>query len=163
MPTLHEMTSAYAALYEIAADPEADEDSFHEALYSIDCDIRSKAEGLAAVIRTLDHLSEGIYEHIKRQQKRIEAIDKKADWLRGYLLIGMEIAGRNRIETDSALITVATNPPKLVIAEGADIPVKYKVSRTVETVDKVSLKRDVLSGQAIDGVSVVSEKRVMIK
>jgi len=163
MPTLHDMTRDYAMLYELAADPEAEPESFQAALDSLESDIRAKAEGVAAVIRNLEHLSEGIYSHIKRQQQRIEAADNRADWLRGYLLNCLETAEIKRIETDSALIAVSINPPKLVIAEDAKIPSKYMFETLVERVNKVSLKRDVLAGQAIDGVSVVREKRVTIR
>lgn len=163
MTTLHEMTKEYTWLYDMAADPDADVESFGMAIDALQGEISAKVDGVVAVIRNLEALRDGIEAHIEKQAKRAAAADNRAKWLKRYLMDCLETIGEKRIVSTIADVSIVNNPARVEIYSYADLPEEYVVEKKTYQPDKAMIKKDLLEGHEVPGASIVKDKRISIK
>jgi hypothetical protein len=163
MTTLHEMTKEYTWLYDMAADPDADVESFGMAIDALQGEISAKVDGVVAVIRNLEALRDGIEAHIEKQAKRANVADKRAKWLRRYLMECLEELGERRIVSANSDVSIADNPARVEIYSYESIPSEYVVVTEQYRPNKILIKKALLEGAEIPGASLVKDKRISIK
>lgn len=159
--TLYSLASEYAALFDAATDPESDSASFDAALVDLSEEIREKASGVAAVIRSVETLADAIEDALRAQRARLAALRAKECRLREYLLGCLTSAGINRIDTPEFRISVKKNPARVEVDEER-LAEDYLITVTEKRVDKIALKKDLAAGKIIEGARLIAGERVEI-
>ena len=98
-------------LLDISIESETD---FKEVLVSF-LDAEANATALAAAID----------DRIANLRERKERIEKRAEYLRSLIQVGVEMAGSDKVETPVATVGLTRSPPKAIITEEADVPAQY--------------------------------------
>lgn len=160
--TLYSLAREYAALFDAATDPESDSASFDAALADLSEEIRGKASGVAAVIRSVETLADAIEDALRAQRARLAALRAKECRLREYLLGCLTSAGINRIDTAEFRISVRKNPARVEVIDEGRLAEDYLITVTEKRVDKIALKKDLAAGKIIEGARLIAGERVEI-
>lgn len=146
--TLYELTGDFQTLYEMADDPDVDEQVWLDTIEGIDGAIEDKADGYAKVIKDLIANADAIKAERERMDSRENALRNKADTLKKALQTSMEITGKTKFKTTLFSFGIQKNAPSLKISEGAQVPDEYLIPQPPK-VDKASMKE---AAKAHDGV-----------
>jgi len=160
--TLYEMTRDYAALYALAADPDADPDSFDAALAALEGDIKDKAASVAAVLANMDAMLVAIESAAKRYEQRYERMVVARDRLKGYLLERLQAAGIQKIETADFTISVRGCSPRVEI-DAEQLPAGFLIESTRRVPDRPAIKKALESGQIVPGARLSGGQYVRIR
>ena len=162
---LFEIASEYRADAAKLQDLELDDATFNDTLEAISGDLEAKAMNTAFVAKNLEATAEQIKEHAKQMIERAKAMENRASRIRKYLLDGLELAGRDKIDTPYFKIKVALNPPSVVIADESLVPANYKTDPLPPqpVPDKKLIAQALKDGFDIPGCSLVRGKRIDIK
>jgi len=162
--TLYQLADEYRQLLELAADPDADPESFGEALEALGGELQEKAVAVAQVARNLEGFHAQIIDAIKAMALRADRAKQRAESLRAYLKAQMETAGLAKIESPYFAIAVRKNPPRLAVAEDALIPSEYlrHVPERYEP-DKSAIARALKAGEEVDGCRLETTTRLEIR
>ena len=112
-----------------------------------------------ASIIALKEAEEKIAHRRKQKQKKIE-------WLKGYLLDGMEANGISKIECPDFVVSLAKCPPKVELIDDAEILLHDKYgdrfirTKTTVTVNRKAIAEAVKAGEEIAGARVVQGNRL---
>jgi hypothetical protein len=123
---LFEIAAEYRADAARLEDLELDDQTFNDTLEAISGDLETKAMNTAFVCRNLEATAEQIKNHAKSMVERAKAMENRAERIRKYLLDGLQLAGRDKIDTPFFKIKIALNPPAVAIDDEALIPATYK-------------------------------------
>jgi hypothetical protein len=97
------------------------------------------------------------------REKRMRLRDK-LDRFKGYLLDKLSNANIDRLECSEFTIYVKNNPSSVAIhCEVDKIPDEYVKVKTIVTPNKLKLKNAIKNGVIIDGVELVTTKRIEMK
>ena len=113
--TLYQLADEYRQLMELAADPEADADSFNAALNALEGDFKSKGIAVAQVARNLEALHDQIMAAIKSMALRADAAKRRAESTRAYLRDQMTVTGITKIESPLLRLALRKSPPLATI------------------------------------------------
>jgi hypothetical protein len=102
-----------------------DEQTVADTLESISGDLTVKAQNVAFVIRNLEASADQITVAIEHMQARSQALAKRAERIREYLLQNMLMAGVQKIECPYFKLAVKENPPKVIVDDEKQIPMSY--------------------------------------
>jgi hypothetical protein len=162
---LFEIAGEYRADAQKLQDLELDDQTFADTLESIGGDLEAKAMNTAFVARNLEATAEQIKEHAKAMTERAKAMENRAARIRKYLLDGLQLAGRDKIDTPFFKIKIAQNPPAVAIDDEALIPASYKTEPVppLPAPDKVLIKRAISEGFDVPGCRLVRSQRLEIK
>lgn len=162
--TLYQLADEYRTLLDLAADPDADPESFGEALASLGGELQEKAVAVAQVARNLEAFHAQVSDAIKTMAARADRAKQRADAIRDYLKEQMEKASIHKIESPYFTITIRKNPRRLVVAEDAFIPSEYlrHVPERYEP-DKIAIARALKAGYEIDGCQLETSTRLEIR
>lgn len=162
--TLYQLADEYRQLLDLAADPDADADSFGEALATLGGELEQKAVAVAQVARNLEGFHAQVMDAIKTMAARADRAKQRAESIREYLKVQMEKAGISKIESPYFAIATRKNPHRLVVAEDALIPAEYlrHVPERYEP-DKIAIARAIKSGEEIDGCRLETTTRLEIR
>lgn len=162
---LFQVASEYRADAAKLEDLELDDQTFSDTLEAISGDLETKAMNTAFVCRNLEATAEQIKEHAKAMTERAKAMENRATRIRKYLLDGLQLAGREKIDTPFFKIKIAQNPPSVVIADESLVPDNYKTDPLppAPVPDKALIKKALSEGFEVPGCSLVRGKRVDIK
>jgi hypothetical protein len=101
--------------------------------------------------------AEAIKAESDRLRARADALMRRAEWLKGYIhqaLVNVGVA---------KLSTVAKSPPKVELAEGAEIPERYRCEVVSVSLDKAAVMSDHKVGVPLpEGVSVTQSTYLRI-
>lgn len=161
------------ALYKLAAEfnevatrleeLEMDEQTIHDTLESYAADFDDKAIAVGQFLLNLEATIKSIKEAEANMVARHKAYERKADYLRQYLIDNMTAVHREKIECGFFKMSLRTNAASVQIQEGAHLPDEYTVTKTVTTPDKKALKEAIDSGKTIEGVTLVRSTSLVIK
>jgi hypothetical protein len=162
---LFEVASEYRADAAKLVDLELDEQTFSDTLEAISGDLESKALNTAFVAKNLEATAEQIKEHAKAMTERAKAMENRAARIRKYLLDGLQLAGRDKIDTPFFKIKIAQNPPSVQISDESLVPANYKTDPQppVPVPDKALIKKALSEGFEVPGCSLVRGKRLDIR
>lgn len=153
--TLYELMGDFQTLYEMADDPDVDEQAWFDTIEGIEGEIEDKAEGYAKVIATLSGNADACKAEAKRLNDREKAYRNKADFLKQMLQVAMEETGKTRFKTALFSFNVQKNPPSLKIAEGVQVPERYLIQQEPK-VDNAAIKA---AAKANDGTLMGTDGR----
>lgn len=146
--TLYELTGDFQTLYDMADDPEIDEQAWLDTIEGIDGAIEDKADGYAKVIAEITASADAIKAEKARLDSREKALRNRADGLKKALQTSMEITGKTKLKTTLFSFGIQKNPPSLKISEGAQVPDAFLIPQPPK-VDTAKLKAE---AKANDGV-----------
>lgn len=156
--TLYEMSNEYRSIKDrLEVDPDTGEILNLDLLEQMEGQIYDKTEAVAIFIKELKAESEMIAAEEKALKERKESKIKKAESLTRYLGNMMTMNAMPSFETSKVKVS-SRKSEAVVVAENAEIPEKYLVTKTEVKPDKTALKKAIKSGEDIPGVIV--EERV---
>lgn len=161
--TLYAISDQYLQDVEKLTTLELDDQTFADTLESLQGDMEAKATNVAAFVGNLEGSAKLIRESAARQIERAEAIERKAERMRQYLLDNMLRTGISKIECPWFVLTVKNNPEKVVI--DGDVPPEFmrQPKPPAPAPDKTAIKEFLKTGAAADWAHLESGKRLEIK
>ncbi|MGM0260508.1 siphovirus Gp157 family protein [Enterococcus sp. AZ102] len=158
--SIYELTERFNKVAEMLIDEDCDQ-SVIDTLESLDMAIEEKADNYARLIRNQKSTSKGISEEIKRLQQRKKFVDNSVERMEKGLYNSMVSIGKTKFKTDLFSFNIQKNPPKLEYESEELVPKDFKKIKV--EIDKTALKKAILSGLEIDGVSVTRSEGVRIR
>lgn len=156
-------------LYEIANDIAAilATDEWNEeteaALEACQHSLEVKAGGIVEIIRIAESQAAQCREEEQRIAAMRKAREKKAEWLRSYLMRGMETVGRTEITIGTRTIKIKENPESVEILDADSIPAKFKTVVTSVNIGKNEIKAAIKAGEDVPGAHLTRGKRIEVK
>lgn len=162
---LFEIAAEYRADVAKLEDLELDEQTLTDTLEAIGGELETKAMNTAFVVRNLESTAEQIKAHAKAMVERAKAMENRAERIRKYLMDGLELAQRDKVDTPYFRIKIALNPPSVVIADESLIPANYKTDPVppLPQPDKKLIAAALKDGFEVPGCSLVRGRRLDIK
>jgi hypothetical protein len=162
---LFEIASEYRADAAKLVDLDLDDATFADTLEAISGDLETKAMNTAFVAKNLEATAEQIKEHAKAMTERAKAMENRAARIRKYLLDGLQLAGRDKIDTPFFKIKIALNPPSVAIDDEALIPANYKTEPLppAPAPDKKLIAAALKDGFEVPGCRLVRGTRLDIR
>lgn len=163
MTTLYNITAEY--LNNVRLLESFDEETKQDTLESLQGDFENKAISIGFVKKELEAQSNAISEAIKEMQARKDALDKKAEHLKEYLLNAMQQTGIKKISCPYFDVQIKNNPAKVEIFEQGLIPAEFmrQPEQPPPAPDKKAIKAAIESGQEVQGARIVNTQRLEIK
>lgn len=163
MTALYELAAEFQVVANKLEELELDEQTIADTLEGYAAEFDDKVVSIVSLIRNLEATADAIKEAEKHQKERREAIEKKADWLRDYVLRNMTAIGKDKISCGLFAVRIRQNAPSVQIADDADIPSQYINQKILVSPDKKALKEAIESGEVINGVSLIRSSSLSIK
>ena len=118
--TLYERTAALLALDAIIEDAGGEITPDQEAqLAELTGSVTEKAEAVAAKRVELAATATACDEEVERLGRRAKAMRRRAEWLDGYLLAQLTMAGIPKVDGKRFTISRVLNPPKVTVTAEA--------------------------------------------
>lgn len=152
---LYELADAWTRIRDVfdgLTDPDEIE-SFGATLDAIEVEIHEKAENIGVLIKELKAEEAALQTEERAIRARRATVESKTDRLTSYLLEQMRAVGIEKVAGPRASVTLATNPPKVVIHDlewfkqdtGGDYWRRYKWDET--NLDKENIRKAVEAGE----------------
>lgn len=161
---LYELSEEVLAALDQGFDPDSGEalPVFEEqrALWS------NKAQHVVAYLLNREAEAGMIREAIKKMEARAKSAERRAEFLRGYLLENMRRIGATKIEAADLSFQVIRYPERdeaVEIEEGAIFPPELCNEPKPPVPSKTKIKAAILAGLPIVGARIVKKDRLSIK
>lgn len=163
--TLFEVARDFREVADKLADLNLDEQTIRDTLEGESTALVTKGANVGFVIRNLEASAEAIKAAEADMAARRKAIENRAKSLHGYLLMGMQYAAIERIDTPYFAISIRKNPPAVAIDEPGLIPTEYMVQPEPPppAPDKKAIAVALKSGMDVPGCRLMQGERVEIK
>ena len=146
---------------EEAGDDEATEE-VKEIKATVEKLIKSKSEGLIAVVRA----NEMMIENIEAERKRLADLKTKKqariDSIKKYALECMQAMEVKKIETHLGNMTVRKGTGKVIVDDLTKIPEEYRVTKIEVREDRTAIKKAIKDGQEIPGAHLLIEDSLVM-
>lgn len=165
MANLYQLADEFKSIEASLEDMEIDPQTLKDTLESVAFPVEQKAINVGLMIRNLESLADSIKEAEATMKRRREAATKRADWLRAYLIEGMNLAGKPKIENAMLSLSIRKNNKAVVIDVEAAVPKSYWVQpKTPDPVISKSLIKEAIdAGVVVPGAHIEQTERVQIK
>lgn len=170
MRPLYSITAEYAATYDALSQMDTLSDEvIKDTLDAVQDEFNNKALNIAAIIKNLKADSAKIKEAAESMLDRRKRLENEAERLSSYLLSGLEaIKLEGRITSPEHEIGLAICPASLKVEDEAAllkvISTNYvRIVPESRELDKNKIKEALNNGTLIEGVSIVKNKRLILK
>mgnify|MGYP001002415213 CR=1 FL=1 len=176
---LYELAEEFSALFTELEENEGElTPELAGRLTRISQDFDAKVENIALFILQLESDAAQIKEEIFRLESRHKSTLNKANWLRSYLLLQMENAERNKIESSRVTVSTQKSPPAVIVENTEIIPSQFKKGQlklrwdeipeflrdlALVEVDKTAIKESFNQGRPVPGVRLESKLNLRIR
>ena len=160
---LYQMAEEYVAIAMKLADSELPDEVIADTMEGASGDLETKAWNTAALILQFEGEAALIKEAEQRMNLRRKSLERRVDWMRGYVLVNLLRTGITEIDSPEFVIRVQDNPPKVILDDEDAVPSAFKLTETVTTIRKAEIRKLLLDGQTIAGAHLESEKRLSIR
>jgi len=160
---LYKLADEYLAIAQLLADQELPDNVVADTLEGASGDIENKAWNTAALILQFEGEAMIIKDAEQRMANRRKSLERRVEWMRGYVLVQLIRTGISEIDSPEFRIIVRDNPPKVVLDDEDAIPKAYLHKETVITVLKADIRKSLLDGKEVAGAHLEREKRLLIK
>lgn len=143
--------------------------AWFDTLESIEGEFDMKAENIAVFIKEIKAEADLLKAEEQSLRKRRQTKERQIDSLKTYLLTQMKGIGKNKIDTQKALISIRNNAPSLVVddelsfirwaEQNNDSLLKYSMPE----IRKSDVKKAVKAGDEIPFVHMEKSTSVIIK
>lgn len=163
MTSLYELAGNYKAIEQKLLDSEASAQTIADTLEGVAGEVEEKCINVTYVIRNLESSADQIKQAEKAMAERRKVLENKAAQLNNYLLTNMQRTGITKVSCPFFDISIANNPPAVVIDDEDAINDKFKKTVTTTSLDKVAIKEAIKAGESVDGAHLESGVRLVIK
>ena len=125
MTALYVLAQEHHALAERLADMDLDEATIDDTLEAEAGALEAKATATAMVVRNIEAAAEAIKDAEGQMKRRREAMEKRAESLRRYLLANMLHAGIKRVEHPMLTLAIKGKAPRVQIIDEAQVPAEF--------------------------------------
>lgn len=132
------------------------------AFSALDMERNAKLEGCALYIKNMEADVEAMRAEEKKLAERRRVLENRAERMRAYVANSMLTFGDAKIETARVSLSFRKSDA-LVIADGAEIPEAYVVTKTTTAPDKAALKKALKAGTVIPGVTIEQRQNLQLK
>ncbi|MCX7166599.1 MAG: siphovirus Gp157 family protein [Rhodocyclales bacterium] len=160
---LYRIADDYVAVARQLADLDLPDEVIADTLEGASGDLESKSWNVAALIQQFDGDVSLIKDAEQRMASRRRTLERRVDWLRGYLLVQLLRVGIHEIDSPEFVIRVRDNPPKVILDDETLVPCTYRREEIVLSIRKDEIRKTLLDGQAVPGAHLEREKRLVIK
>lgn len=165
MANIYELTGDWLRLWDMADDPDIDEELFFETAMDIEEDIHAKADGYAKVINGIDNSIDFLDNEIKRLQAKKKVLDNRKNNLKKSLQNAMELTGEVKFKTELFSFGIQKNPASLKLADDidiTDIPDEY-IKYSDPEIDKAKVKDALKRGCSFDWAKLEQTESLRIR
>lgn len=167
---LYQISSEYAKFIEDFDNGDIPEDAFCDTLDGIHGLFEEKCVAVACSIKNDGAMIEALKGEIARLTERKNAMEKKVESKKGYLMRSMDAVGVDKIKGDPrAHISIKKNPPRVVFSDKAEFLARakengwmYFLNVPQPEVNTSAVKSALSNGKTIPGVYLEQGKRVDI-
>ncbi len=167
---LYQISSEYAEFIEAFDNGDIPDDAFADTLDGIHGLFEEKCVAIACSIKNDGAMIEALKSEIARLTERKNAMEKKVESKKGYLMRSMDAVGVDKIKGDPrAHISIKKNPSRVVFSDKADFLAKAKANGWMyflnvpqPEVNVSAVKSALSNGKTIPGVYLEQGKRVDI-
>lgn len=160
---LYKLADEYLSIAQLLADQELPDEVITDTLEGASGDLENKAWNTAALILQFEGEAAIIKEAEQRMALRRKSLERRCDWLRGYVLVQLIRTGISEIDSPEFRILVRDNPPKVVLDDEDAIPKAFKHRETIVTILKADIRKSLLEGNEVAGAHLERDKRLSIK
>jgi len=162
---LFDLAHQYKSLEALEASEELPEEVIRDTLDGLLGDFESKAVAVAQFILSLEAHAQDVFEAADAMTKRAKRMEKRADSIRSYLLLQMQIIDQKRIETPEIIVSRRLNPPAVQITDEATVPAQFWVQPPAPPprIDRKLIREALQSGTDVPGCYIESGERVDIR
>jgi hypothetical protein len=164
-PTLFEIAREYRTDIEKLGDLDLPDEVIADTLESMGGDLTVKACNVAAFMAHLETVAAGMKEAESRMKARRQAVERRNERMRHYLLHGMQFAGVERIDGPDFVLSIKKNPPSVEVFDERMVPADYmkQPEPPPPTVDKALVKAAIRDGYEVPGCRLVNGFRLSIE
>ena len=166
---LYEITTEYRQALAVLNDadltdlsPDEQQDLINDTLAVFEDKFQTKALAIGAFIANLELEAEALKVIEQRIQKRRKSNESKAQWLKEYLHVNMEMMNLIDIKDNQIRLTIRKNPPKVVIANDLLLPDDFKESQVTILIRKNLIADAIKQGQIVPGAYLQNGTRLQI-
>lgn len=163
MASLRELSEQFRLLYEMAdIAAEGEEDIFQNTLEELAFDTSEKIDSACDVRSMLMSDSDMLDREIKRLTARKKRIDGNIKHIEYRIEEAVKLMPDRKCETSLYKVSFRKNPAKVVIDEGADIPIRFIIAQPPKT-DLDGLKKAMKNGETFDGIRLENGESLSIR
>lgn len=160
---LYELTTAIHNINEMVDSGEIELEDAVDTLSGLEMAVKEKGKNISAWV--LNMRSDIQQLKIAEQQiaKRRMALENKEKRLQEYLLHNMEENSINKIECPQFTVSLALNPPKVVVSDSVDLEKmneKFVTTKVSRAPNKKALKEYLNQGGEVDGIELLRTNRL---
>ena len=159
---LYDLSEQYNDLIDLM---ELDEDN--EALQSmldgIDGAFDDKVESIIKLMKSKEYERDAVDAEKKRLSERAGKIGRDINWLKDYVQTQMLMTGKTKVKSALFNISLAKNPPSIVILDESSIPDDYYNVKTTRSLDKRWILELLKNEKHIPGVKVEQKQSLRVK
>lgn len=125
-----------------------------------------KARAVAAYVLNIEAEAEAVAAAEAKLRARRLQLEKRAAWLRGYLLSNMESAGITEIAASDKTfrVRIRLNPDAVELDGSLEaLPAEFVREKIIREPDKAAIMAALKSGQEVPGARLVRRTRLEIK
>lgn len=127
--TLHEISSQFLTLLELAEDDTIDTQIINDTLEGLEGEFEAKADGYATVLKHLDADIKMLREEEDRLAAKRRTISNNIDKLKYNLEEAMRATGKLKFKTTMFSYSIQKNPASVAIDDEAKIPKKWWIKQ----------------------------------
>lgn len=149
---LYELTGEIKRLYQMAEEDEdfyAFQDAFKDTMEGLQGEFDDKVANIGRFVKSLEADAKAIGEESQRLSRKKGILEKRAKWLKGYLLKNLKEVGRTKGGDAVTTVHVKKNGgvTPLVFNEGVEVPDEYQ--KEVKEIDKDKIRKELESGKVL--------------
>ena len=122
MSTLYEITQEFALLYDMATDPECDEEAFAGSLEALTGELEMKSSGYVSVIKQLEMEQKQAEEVSKAFAEKAKVRKNHIQRMKDAMKFAMETADLKSIEAGAYTVKIQNNGGKEPLKITGDVP-----------------------------------------
>lgn len=166
--SLYSLTEQYRSLL-VLADSETDipEDVLRDTLEGLTGELTQKATNVARFVANQDAMAEAIDNAAEQMKLRSKRLRNRTAYLRQYLLVNMQAAGMQKLDTPDLVVAIKKNPPSVVVFDEAAIPADFKrtpppAPPPVPVPDKALIRDALQAGTEVPGARLEQGMRLVV-
>ena len=164
MTSLYEITGQYRSMIDALSAMEPDDPAFADTIEGMDGIFDDKAVNVIAYARNLEATAEAIKTAIAEMEERRKKLEAKAERLRDYVRISMQLIGKDTINHPWFDLRIKKNPAKVVIDDESSLDAKFwRVPEPKPVVDKKLIASAINDGETVTGAHIEQGTRLEVK
>lgn len=161
---LYKLSEEYNTLKSILEDEGATPEAVQAGLEQTQADFNDKAESIGKLYLSLMGEASAISAEVERLNARKQTAERKAEWLKTYLLNEMLATKTDKIKGDLVTLSVRTNPASVSVIELNALPENFRriIPETWQPDKKMILDHVKSTGEIPNGCEIVTDKKSLV-